>query len=781
MNLRKKMDQRLRRWPENKPPNRSLLFGAEIITKLEFEQDPPMPDWVTGKSWREVLAISGQTPQQYWNATCELGRIQRRAKRLAPPGLLEKAYANPGKLFVYAMQIGREGAKDYNRLLAADPNKEPVYPWEARVGAVGDPDIEDLAAYRGYGLDGARAIVSAGLIGKENNAWAFPVYDGAGTFRGVHELVSRENKAWLYAPKGIGAWPMIHGSLKDATLAFVLESSWDWLTFLLVTGALADPAYPVICTRGAETFAKIKTIWPSDIDAIAIPQNDAPGQKWLQNIADLGVKNLRVVQVPEPIHDLNDWLKAGLTAKDLASAIEHAIPFTNNKTAEPDKDESPKPKEKAEIFNEYEHVQRLLASAPPIRCVGDKWYVYEQGTWNPATRQRFRPMAQEIMTESVRTARRESGILSHVEGWTQLDESKLCGVYRFDRGDILINAANGVIRLNKDGYKLEAHSAEHGFTQRLAVSFEPGALCPLFRKTLAAALPNPIDRRLLKLCAGNLLIPDCRFEVCLCCYGAGGNMKSTIAEAIIAIFGMTSKAVTDLDLSQLCDPKGYSLPLLRLAAVNLGTELDAIEIEQSGNFKKIVSGEPIDAREIYDRPFTMTTSAKLWFLANNLPRFKYGTDAELRRIRFLAFDQKPEKEDKTLKARVKEEASGILLWLLEGARRLLRVGLIRYGSAKSRSIAKTFSVQNDPVRAFVEKRCVLDPEKKVRKELLGNEFAEFCNGYGLPGDKLKTAFFQRLYPAYPMLKRQRSRIADERFYEIAGIDVKEEISDDEDA
>lgn len=187
---------------------------------------------------------------------------------------------------------------------------------------------------------------------------------------------------------------------------------------------------------------------------------------------------------------------------------------------------------KAETFNEYAHVQEFFSTAPPLRCVADKWYVYKQGTWNPTTRHEFRQLAQYTMKAAIRTARRESGILSHVEGWSQIEESQLCGVYRFEGADILANAANGVIRLNKDGYRLEEHSPDFGFTQRLAVGFDPSANCPLFRKTLRAALPNPTDRRLLKLCAGNLLVPDCRFEVCLCCYGAGGNMKSTIAEAI---------------------------------------------------------------------------------------------------------------------------------------------------------------------------------------------------------------------------------------------------------
>jgi hypothetical protein len=49
-------------------------------------------------------------------------------------------------------------------------------------------------------------------------------------------------------------------------------------------------------------------------------------------------------------------------------------------------------------------------------------------------------------------------------------------------------------------------------------------------------------------------------------------------------------------MSQICDPRSYHLPKLRYAAVNLGTELDVIAIDENANFKTIVSGEPIEAR-----------------------------------------------------------------------------------------------------------------------------------------------------------------------------------------
>ena len=196
--------------------------------------------------------------------------------------------------------------------------------WKQKVTAITEKDILDLADWRGYGVERVRAIIAAGLIGKHNGAWAFPVRDDQGKFVGVHELISRQNKAWIYDPKGIGAWPLIHGTLVDADIAFVLESSWDWLAFLLITGAIDNPAHPVICTRGASNVAKLKKLWNPAINVIAIPQNDDAGQKWLGDIRKLGVQTLRTVKVPDPIHDLNDWLKADLTREKLREAIEHA-------------------------------------------------------------------------------------------------------------------------------------------------------------------------------------------------------------------------------------------------------------------------------------------------------------------------------------------------------------------------------------------------------------------------------------------------------------------------
>ena len=238
------------------------------------------------------------------------------------------------------------------------------------------------------------------------------------------------------------------------------------------------------------------------------------------------------------------------------------------------------------------------------------------------------------MADGIKTNKRCVEILKHIESAKQVLDSELKSFYTLDGDTVLVNAVNGIVRVEPEyQFQLLPHDPAHNFTRQLSAFYTPYAICPTFERVLAEALPDGEDRALLQLFAGSLLYPSCKYEAALVCYGPGGTGKSTIAEPVVSLFG--SELVARIGMSNICDPKGYYLPKLKHVAVNLGTELDALEVGESGNFKALVSGENIAVRPIYGAPFTMTTMVKLWFLSNNLPRFKHGTDAEQRRTRFI--------------------------------------------------------------------------------------------------------------------------------------------------
>jgi P4 family phage/plasmid primase-like protien len=435
--------------------------------------------------------------------------------------------------------------------------------------------------------------------------------------------------------------------------------------------------------------------------------------------------------------------------------------------------QEPRPKE----LSEFDYANALAAKLPPIKTVGPDWFAYSAGAWQKIHRATLRPIAQEILPPDIRTARREATLLDHLEGRCQVAPDAFRGFYRFgDAGEILINAANGIVRASANqSPELLPHSDSHLFTHRLAANFNPQASADLFQKTLGELLPDELDRDLLQLCFGNFLLPDCRFEVALVCYGEAGNGKSTIADPVSAAMG--ADLVPRLSMSQICDSRSYHLPKLKFAAVNLGTELDVIAIDESANFKTIISGEPVEARPIYGEPFTMQTACKLWFLANGLPRFKNGTEAELRRTRFIRFDRRPEVKDVTLKTRLLAERDGVFNFMLAGLQRLLTVREIPLGGSESQSVHARFKVSNDPLGTFVAQQCQFDADGREPKAALKSAFDSYCETHGLPV-QFGDWFFKRLYERFTNLKEIRASDAGERVRCVAGIRLKTMLESD---
>ena len=258
---------------------------------------------------------------------------------------------------------------------------------------------------------------------------------------------------------------------------------------------------------------------------------------------------------------------------------------------------------------------------------------------------------------------------------------------------------------------------------------------------------------MFRLFVGYMLYPGCPFEAALVCYGDGGTGKSTIADGIRAALG--DDLVRSLSLLQICDPKSFHLVHLRDAAVNICTELEALPIIGADNFKLLVSGEQVSADRKHKDLVQLKTSCKFWFLTNHLPRFQHGTDAELRRLRFLRFERKPSKPDPTLKERITLERDGIFRFAVDGLRTLLTHREIPQGGQRSKETRQRFKVQNDPIAAFIQSRCRLDAQAEVTKSELYEEYKEFLSTNGLPDPANESTFFRALYNRFPVHELRR--------------------------
>jgi P4 family phage/plasmid primase-like protien len=422
----------------------------------------------------------------------------------------------------------------------------------------------------------------------------------------------------------------------------------------------------------------------------------------------------------------------------------------------------------------------IITRLKHIKTVGPQWYVYQNGLWRETRRDAYRPLVYAVTDESQWKVKMENGALSQVEGRMQCDGRIFRGATLLqDDGSVAINVKNGILQVTPDEIVLLDHNHEFYFTRALNVEFDAKAICPRYGATFERTLPDGEDQRLKQLSYGNFLWPDARYEVVQIDIGEAGTGKSTLAEPIIALLGSGEEGLlTSLSLGQICDHNCYALAKLRYALVNLGTELQSLAIDESENFKKIVSGEPFEARPIYCPPFTMTTFPKLWFLANSIPRFKNGTEAELRRARFTIFNQKPEVPDLGLKAYLREnERAGIFNFMLKGLQELMRGGKMPLGGRASQRLHNRFRISNDTIKAFVDDYCVVGKEESCPKEHIANAYTEYCDNVSLPfkGD---NHFFQKLYDRFPQITESRKRIDGNRVQSVVGIGLKPSVQAD---
>jgi len=409
-------------------------------------------------------------------------------------------------------------------------------------------------------------------------------------------------------------------------------------------------------------------------------------------------------------------------------------------------------------YRENVFAAELKNLLPLVLTTGTAWRVFDGCRWELiAGPERFLPLALELLGHfNHATARRAGDLIAHIGAACQTTQ-QWRGAYTFDSGGaVLINLANGILRVTQTTIDLGPHDWTQGFCLVIPTAWEPRAACPCFTATIAEAMPDTDDRELFRLFAGSVLEPSARLEAGLAVFGPSGTGKSTLVNEGVAeaIGGPASGTVSRVSLRQLCDPKSYSLPGLEFSLVNIITEGDALEVEESGNFKGIISGEPFECREIYGKPRNIVTTSKLLLATNSLPRFRNGTDAEGRRLRLLNFDQVPATPDPELKHRIHAEAPGVFLWMVEALQDVLALQGMPWGGASAKRVTDRFALSNDSLGCFIAKECTLDPAGFTPREELLAAFNEFADSHGFSADNAYE-FFRKLFDRFPHLTAKK--------------------------
>lgn len=211
--------------------------------------------------------------------------------------------------------------------------------------------------------------------------------------------------------------------------------------------------------------------------------------------------------------------------------------------------------------------------------------------------------------------------------------------------------------------------------------------------------------------AGYLLIPEYPVKKGLIVIGPTDSGKSTFLSAQKEILGITNVSSATLQQLSKADGRFVTSKLYKKLA-NIAPDMPTNSVGDTSIFKGITGRDLIPGEFKYKNPFDFQPRSKLMFSANSLPSVKEDDEAFFNRWDIIVFHKPPE-IDTTLLDKLKTELSGILNWMIDGARRITDNGMKFTNSTPTVGAMQIWEIASNPVKAFYNKCTVKEGEEEI--------------------------------------------------------------------
>ena len=293
----------------------------------------------------------------------------------------------------------------------------------------------------------------------------------------------------------------------------------------------------------------------------------------------------------------------------------------------------------------------------------------------------------------------------------------------------LINLKNGV--LNVKTKEFTKHSPHYYFDHCLDVEYDKDAKsCPVFINFLNSIFSKDTEviENAIRL-GGYLLDSSNKAEKFFLFDGNGGNGKSVLIDTYTMFFPerFSRPLVTSISLDTL-SKEGFEKTDLIHSRFNQCAETKKGYYDAEF-LKRMVSGDTITVSRKNLEPYTFRYQGKVIIGCNGLPSFTDTSDGISRRMLIFKFNNQYKEQseidsmrgnkknvfliDKSLKEKIKSEASSILNLFIEGLLRL-KADDYKFINAKS-SVDAISQVKNDSdsARQFLEENYEYDENSKI--------------------------------------------------------------------
>ncbi len=220
-------------------------------------------------------------------------------------------------------------------------------------------------------------------------------------------------------------------------------------------------------------------------------------------------------------------------------------------------------------------------------------------------------------------------------------------------------------------------------------------------------------RTLIEEMIGYTLYARNELGKCFILVGDGENGKSTLLTLLQTLIG--EKNIAGLDLKNLGDR--FSTVTLFNKLVNIGDDISSEFVVDTSIFKKIVTGDLIEAEQKGQPKFIFRPFVKLIFSANSIPRLGRGKDigAIKRRLLIIPLKAKFNKDTKDYKPfiidelKTKEAMEYLIKLAINGLKRVLENKQFSESEEASKEL-QAFEEENNPILGFFEECEKLEDE-----------------------------------------------------------------------
>ncbi len=506
---------------------------------------------------------------------------------------------------------------------------------------------------------------------------------------------------------------------------FVVEGATD--TAALVSLGLVAVGRPS-ATGGFTTLASLLRARP---DVVVVGENDEktdgswPGkfgaEKTLKALESV-CPRLRVVFPPADFKDVRQWIH--MSGVSTEAFLEHVDKYAGlTVTDRPVEDSLPDANVATTARALLERVYTADDKPTILRCQ-ESWYVYGAGGWREEAsresvrgevhrflgRTKYRQVDHRSKTISVHpfdpTSRLVKNVSDHLSAI--VPNPTLPPVWLDGRTsplpERLLCFANGTLDVEDfihGNFEVTPYMSDLFVTSRLPFEHDPTATCPRWNRWLQETLGDDrLKIDLLQEWFGYNLVPDTQYEKMLMMHGPTRSGKSTALGVLMDLLG---PAAVSTNLKSFASDFGLHSLIGKLAATMPDAQTpDRGQASALQTLLEVIGNDHVEVGRKYKDSISTHLKARVTIACNQLPRLPDESLALAERMLPLTFIRSfSGHEEVGLKQRLKEELPGIMLWALEGLKRLHTNG--RFTQPKdAQTVREDFRALVNPAADFID-------------------------------------------------------------------------------